>query len=608
MFDEHLDTSSFQEIFQKAVDHWQYKTGNEQIYPSDISYTLLEMMAMLCDMLNYYMEQISPAEKQCYTHLLQAEEKPETVSFPLFLHNQTTQTILKHQLFQVQKGYTTYFLEAQKATMITPTKLKAVYYQDGNVHERIDHLLRQREGIFEFPLYKQQGELIILISQQLMKDTVHTLYIWCDDTHRNPKGICYSFANVEVSCYTKQGWKQGIILEDQTWGFLYSGCIRIRLIDDMQQVEYEYTPVYALRFTLKDAQYDHSPCLMKLQFSTIEAKAQKHISLSYDIWCTSHKDNHLHIEDDISNMELLVLKEDMRTSGLYHEVAYEVRHHTTGYDMVIKNHKYPLHIRVICTRSHEYETHYHGVTSQKIHMKEYSLEYVMVKTAAGYRHIPCYQMLEEAPYGYGCWIKEEGLQFGNGRDFKIMEAGKLWYGNLIQYGSFVSEEVLQSTDIQFELPKSQPIPHLSETIRTKEEFMKAVLQMPTLAIDHVRVYGCNGVWTVYIHNKNECYSKSYLQFIEAYLQPYIIIGIQLKVDILQMIPIDIILSNIAEFDKEGISKQLHDFFQTEVRSLTKAMIMRLLQINSNQLEISIHDTEKILKENECFYLRQIAFK
>lgn len=51
-----LDTHTYKELFADALKEWKQRTKQEEIYPSDVSYTLLEMQAMLVDMLNYYSE------------------------------------------------------------------------------------------------------------------------------------------------------------------------------------------------------------------------------------------------------------------------------------------------------------------------------------------------------------------------------------------------------------------------------------------------------------------------------------------------------------------------------------------------------------------------
>ena len=72
-----LDTHTYKELFADALKEWKQRTKQEEIYPSDVSYTLLEMQAMLVDMLNYYSEQVQESHKKKY-ELLQQEPLPET--------------------------------------------------------------------------------------------------------------------------------------------------------------------------------------------------------------------------------------------------------------------------------------------------------------------------------------------------------------------------------------------------------------------------------------------------------------------------------------------------------------------------------------------------
>ena len=73
-----LDTHTYKELFADALKEWKQRTKQEEIYPSDVSYTLLEMQAMLVDMLNYYSEQVQESHKKKY-ELLQQEPLPEPV-------------------------------------------------------------------------------------------------------------------------------------------------------------------------------------------------------------------------------------------------------------------------------------------------------------------------------------------------------------------------------------------------------------------------------------------------------------------------------------------------------------------------------------------------
>ena len=59
-----IDTHTYKELFADALKEWKKRTKQEEIYPSDVSYTLLEMQAMLVDMLNYYSEQVQESHNR----------------------------------------------------------------------------------------------------------------------------------------------------------------------------------------------------------------------------------------------------------------------------------------------------------------------------------------------------------------------------------------------------------------------------------------------------------------------------------------------------------------------------------------------------------------
>lgn len=64
-----LDTHTYKELFADAVKEWKQRSGDEEIFPSDVSYTLLEMQTMLVDMLNYYSDQVQEAHIKKYKRL-----------------------------------------------------------------------------------------------------------------------------------------------------------------------------------------------------------------------------------------------------------------------------------------------------------------------------------------------------------------------------------------------------------------------------------------------------------------------------------------------------------------------------------------------------------
>ena len=148
-----LDTHTYKELFTDALKEWKQRTKQEEIYPSDVSYTLLEMQAMLVDMLNYYSEQVQESHKKKY-ELLQQQPKPNThcVPLPFRMYPDHPVDLQKGTPFSVALGEDYLTLEAEHAYHLFPNEICSIYVQSRYHTEQITELLRLLEGTYTLPL------------------------------------------------------------------------------------------------------------------------------------------------------------------------------------------------------------------------------------------------------------------------------------------------------------------------------------------------------------------------------------------------------------------------------------------------------------------------
>lgn len=314
-----LDTSTYQERFQRAIDEWKLLSHNEEVYESDVSYTLLEMQTMLTDMLYYYMESVTSQHKKKYEKLLckqETERSPISIPFQMQVdipcHIHTGQQFKK----EVEGGIVCF--ESMHAYNLQPNSFLAIHYQDEQHEEDISELLRYIEGTYIVE-NKQEAKIYFELEHALPIQKQIAFYI-CVEKNRNPvpyfqkntsnsqlqeekytidmQQFDIQMADITWQYESIHGWQDIEIIKDDTKGFLVSGEVVFQIGKQMKTATYNNMQTYRLRIIMKHMHYDKPPGLQSIWMNTILVNAQecdtKTFNFQNDGVCS------VHIADDIA--------------------------------------------------------------------------------------------------------------------------------------------------------------------------------------------------------------------------------------------------------------------------------------------------------------------
>lgn len=272
--DINLDNETFDDILENA------KNSIVTIFPewTDFNYhdpgiTMLEMFAWLKEIQQYYLNKIGPDSIAKYLKLLgvrRGKKRPSKCEV----------TVRCDDDLVAAEGTGFYAgdirFEAVSRTFVSSARIECCICKDRDEERVIDQAELSFGGSLRMMpfLTGGDGEFYIGFDKPLEKGEQHLLYIDISDSgkvRRNPVTDAESFvplADVSAEYFGSGGW-QSIECEDDTFGFLFSGMLRLRPDRTHLKTEVGGRSAYFIRFRLTGGEYDVLPVIRNLQFNLL---------------------------------------------------------------------------------------------------------------------------------------------------------------------------------------------------------------------------------------------------------------------------------------------------------------------------------------------------
>lgn len=415
-----IDTSSFHDIFDDALEEWKQLSGNTAVYPYEISYTLLEMMSMLSDMLNYYMEADSTKYIKAYMTLLCMNEEQMVREIPLQCEVEDKMILQEGTIFPIPWGKQDAWLECRDTCVLDTVRISNILFEQKGKVDDITYLLTELQGTFRMPrIYKNDTLYIVYDHPLSVKQTV-ILYISC---FTKPNGSSKDKGNSWVwEYYTVHGWEKLEVLKDNTMQFFTSGNIHVKIHKVMQEMSLQSLNGFFIRCRyFADVSSDPFE-IQSVLHNVGNFSFQISIANFYQVRYTIHTDGWM-IEHAIAKENYILLSN--LTEKSFKEVkCYRKINNKSCLFYLMEASSLAQDLILVCYRNSNPTYFTNGVSSQRIQLPQgQKPSYLLLEKNHIYTKVKCCSKQYMADYAEGCWLMNDYLQFGNGKDFFIPEKG-----------------------------------------------------------------------------------------------------------------------------------------------------------------------------------------
>lgn len=402
--EKNLHQDNAQKIKQKYINKLQ---GLSNITYSEASSEViyLEMMAYLSDLMNEYCNGIDLRHEYKFAKLLGLNSKP---------------AVNQKRLVQF-KGKGTVYATEELLSNVSPfhlqqdmyllPPLKNIYHDLDGHHKKINVFLNVKDGCYPMP--NDHFQLKLEFAEPLECEKIYSIYfdIQENEGRNQQKSRKFHYSEWHLSYLTPFGIGTIEILEDETYDFLFSGCIRFRLHEVMLDT--------VINLTFQAMYYDKLPIINQILINTdvvqqmkIYAKTWHDLSNNIDSECYIFKK----------------VKQDR-----YRKIAF------VDIDKTKINEK----DYIVVFQSKEVDAFAYtikGVVKEKIQFAKdvyiASIK-IAVKIQEDYHELEICDYWQEHPTKlYGCYLDREDntLTFGNGKDYLLLPANtKLVFWEFIVY-------------------------------------------------------------------------------------------------------------------------------------------------------------------------------
>ena len=269
--DINLDNEGFDEIYDNA------RNLIVSTYPewTDFNYhdpgaTMLEMLALLKESQQYYINKIGPENVKKYLKLLGLEKRTKVPS-------QADVSITYENDIAVEKGTKLYAgdicFEADRRTYVSASSVDVCvcdYGEKKNVITRDQFYFGANLRIRPFAK-PDKGKFYIGFDKPLEKDEIHGIRFditSADRIERNPITDPESFiplVDMSVEYFDGSKWKK-VHSHDGTFGFLFSGTFSFSLKNEHKSCSVAGHKAYYIRFVIKGGEYDALPVIRNIYF------------------------------------------------------------------------------------------------------------------------------------------------------------------------------------------------------------------------------------------------------------------------------------------------------------------------------------------------------
>ncbi len=287
---------------------------------SDGGITLLELLSWMQEMQAFYLEQCESENVPLYLELLGMKLKTHTPSAVMA----KVRVNREEQLYENTAFYVDFLrFEPKRNSVIGGEELLCCRSRRGDgslLWECTGEELQYGRWMFgECP---RPGDSFYLgFDRPLPPRSPRLLYFKLEipeGLHRNPvsEDTGQLFSHYQMDYWDGAGWRKCRILEDETVGFVQSGCIRWMAESEMKALE----GAFWLRFRLSESDYDIAPRLSEIDTRRVRLLQKETIAASRQIVVPVHAEGIYHISpreyfEEPGELELFV-----RTGKLYKKI------------------------------------------------------------------------------------------------------------------------------------------------------------------------------------------------------------------------------------------------------------------------------------------------
>ncbi len=258
------DDGSYDLLLEQAMERVQRQApwwSHREI--SDPGVMLLELWTVLCDMQNYYLNQIQESHYRKYLKLLGMKpDEGECARVWVCFNGVTKDCILPRGTKLLAD---TMVFEIEEDAELTSNRLCGLCRGSDRYKAAGMGLSRKRSFVLE------RAEILFYL--QLVKPVnaggklcFHVLLN--EKGGRNPSDDGFSLVRLAWEYQTGGGWREAEVAEDETCGLLYSGSVCLRMDRDMAAGK---DGNYEIRCRLREGEYDEMPILYKISLNTVRA-------------------------------------------------------------------------------------------------------------------------------------------------------------------------------------------------------------------------------------------------------------------------------------------------------------------------------------------------
>lgn len=277
-----LDNESFDEINENAVNMIsglcpQWTDYNKH----DPGITFIELFSWLKEMQQYYLDNINDGMKEKYLMMLGMKKAAEKCAVIIAEgRNSSDRNILipaKSGVFADNICF-----ETIKPEIIQNNQIENIILSDGEI-KKFSSETNRLMYILPFGRdYKTGNSFEITFKNPLPCGHDFGIYFSVFNDYpvkRNPVYDRESFiplADMDISILTTDGWKKADITDDETYCFIQSGMMTIKIPEN--------TPDggYRMRFTLKKCDYETAPAVTGIKMNAVRLYQKKTLAEYYD--------------------------------------------------------------------------------------------------------------------------------------------------------------------------------------------------------------------------------------------------------------------------------------------------------------------------------------
>lgn len=265
-----LDDENFIEIFEKS------RKMIPKIYPEWTDYnehdpgiTLMELLAWLKEMQQFYLDQIGDDNYKMYLKMLGVKRRRMTPAISLLqvLDEKDLKNLPKGTRFNA--GNITF--ETMETERLEKNRIIKCVVEHSEGQTEYGEEMLNSGSIMNIPVFGEKPEInnrfLVFFDKPFSIGTYHKIYMEIFDEYEIKRNAfqdeIFPLADIEIEYYTKNGYQKCSSVEDTTHGFLNSGMWKFQIDQEMEHTGQGYV----LRFVLNKSEYDVAPMINRLRLN-----------------------------------------------------------------------------------------------------------------------------------------------------------------------------------------------------------------------------------------------------------------------------------------------------------------------------------------------------